>query len=185
MFLPEQQPTSELTSAYQTNYGTIDEQNGQIHDDNDNASIASSGMFPRGTTLTENLIENDILGILKEEFEREEEYNASVSQTDASTTIVKNYYGVRRALRTRMAMILLITFGLSTNSSYFIAAMGKPFGQTFIFDDHYLAAVISFGNIANCLGSFCCGKILDRIKFKVILFFFFLLNNLFNNLFLQ
>lgn len=78
----------------------------------------------------------------------------------------KSYYGVRKALRTRMALILFITFGLSTESSYFIGIMAKPFGQ-FIKDDKFLALIISVGNFANCIGGLICGRIMDRIKFKV------------------
>lgn len=176
MFLPEQSSGSVTQNEPATNYETMDESAEQItqQEEIDNQSIASSGMFPRRVTLTENLIDNDILGILKEEFERDEEFYASGQQptsstdgTNERTPVVKNYYGVRKALRTRMAMILLITFGLSTNSSYFIIAMGKPFGQTVINDDHFLATIISFASIANCVGSFLCGKILDKIKFKV------------------
>ncbi|XP_027202251.1 uncharacterized protein LOC113796224 [Dermatophagoides pteronyssinus] len=150
----------------------------------DDILSSSSGIFP-SSSLTENLIENDYLGILKEQFDHDEEYlsNINANRTNNSSDkdltdmnnerrpIVKNYYGVRKALRTRMAMILLITFGLSTNSSYFIGAMGKPYGQTFISDDHFLSTVIAFANIANCFGSFFCGKLLDRFKFKRTMIF--------------
>lgn len=143
----------------------------------DDIISSSSGIFP-SQSLTENLIENDYLGILKEQFDRDEEFisntrarqniEVETDQNNERRPIVKDYYGVRKALRTRMAMILLITFGLSTNSSYFIAAMGKPYGQSFISDDHFLSTVIAFANIANCFGSFFCGKLLDKFKFKVI-----------------
>lgn len=153
----------------------------------DDIVSSSSGIFP-STSLTENLIENDYLGILKEQFDHDEEflsnirrrntndpYNHYMTDTNAANNerrpIMKNYYGVRKALRTRMAMILLITFGLSTNASYFIGAMGKPYGQSFITDDHFLSTVIAFANLANCFGSFFCGKLLDRFKFKRTMIF--------------
>ncbi|KAH9501496.1 LOW QUALITY PROTEIN: uncharacterized protein LOC124496394 [Dermatophagoides farinae] len=153
----------------------------------DDIVSSSSGIFP-STSLTENLIENDYLGILKEQFDHDEEFLSNIRRgntndpynhymTDTNTAnnerrpIMKNYYGVRKALRTRMAMILLITFGLSTNASYFIGAMGKPYGQSFISDDHFLSTVIAFANLANCFGSFFCGKLLDRFKFKRTMIF--------------
>lgn len=176
MFLPEQQQSSTSggeQTAVGSNYDTIDEHLSAEGREEDLLSTTSSGVFPRGKSLTEDLIENDILGILKEEFDRDEELITSSRFREAEQSgetqplVVKNYYGVRKALRTRMALILFITFGLSTNSSYFISAMGKPYGQTFIKDDHYLATVIAFSNLANCFGSFFCGRLLDRIKFKV------------------
>lgn len=158
-----------------TNYGAME--------DGDECELTSSGGSGNtsdgflSTSWAENLLEKDVLGILREEVEnenmqqqqqeiaRQQQEGGTSSQTQPPPR--KNYFGVRRALRTKMALVLFITFGLSTESNYFITAMGKPFGQTFIFDDHYLAAVISLSNLANCFGSFLCGKMLDRYKFKV------------------
>lgn len=166
-----------------TNYGSFE---------NDRQSLINSDSLSEGTNHLDDtnisgvyqtashlkdLIENDVLGVLKDEFDRDDEILASSSHVNQElvasssddqtqpTAQKKNYYGVRKALRTRMAMILFITFGLSTESSYFISIMAKPYGQ-FIKDDKFLALIISLGNFANCIGSFVCGRIMDRIKFK-------------------
>ncbi|KAF7489185.1 hypothetical protein SSS_01632 [Sarcoptes scabiei] len=175
IFVPEFIPT--MTDSNNQASGSSDRRTDDSKTNVDDIlSVSSSGIFPQ-SSLTEDLIENDILGILKEQFDndshngREIDRIDSTGQSSENQPVVKNYYGVRKALRTRMAMILLITFGLSTNSSYFIGVMGKPYGQTFIHDDHFLSTVIAFSNLANCFGSFFCGKLLDRFKFKRTMIF--------------
>lgn len=161
------------TLSAQTQQINIDQQfadastHGTINALNDIEELESS------ISWTENFLEKDVLGILKEEIENDMERAAvqrqqadTVQQDSEETSIIKNYFGVRKAMRTKMALVLFITFGLSTESSYFIGSMGKPFGQSFIYDDHYLAAIISLSNLANCFGSFLCGKLLDKWKFK-------------------
>lgn len=198
--VPSQAAASETTPI--TGYGAFeDDRQALINSSNgrgseseadDNLSSGSDdveGVFKAAGHL-KDIIENDILGVLKEEFDRDDEWlrssgsdsprrrrsgsqemrgNGEIEGTDGNGEPVppkKNYFGVRKALKTRMALILFITFGLSTESSYFIGIMAKPYGQ-FIKDDKFLALIISVGNFANCIGGLICGRIMDRIKFKV------------------
>ena len=191
-------PSQAAGSTPETTYGAFEDDrqalinsNNSNGDNTDNTSESSDveGVY-KAVGHLKDIIEHDILGVLKDEFDREDELLRS-SSTSASprrnrsqqelvnTSEIdgqdgpippaapkKNYFGVRKALRTRMALILFITFGLSTESSYFIGIMAKPFGQ-FIQDDKFLALIISVGNFANCIGGLICGRIMDRIKFKV------------------
>ena len=210
--VPSQAAAPETTiasSSSSANYGSFEQSDDRQRLIN-NSSGGSSSDFVDGSGEEDKLnvegvykaaghlkevFESDILGVLKDELDRDEEEEdvlRSGSSSGASrdhqemqrTSSVdggageptaaaaaaeppkKSYYGVRKALKTRMALILFITFGLSTESSYFIGIMAKPFGQ-FIKDDKFLAAIISVSNFANCIGGLICGRIMDRIKFKV------------------
>ncbi len=79
-------------------------------------------------------------------------------------------YSLRQALTTRYFYILWITFGLSTQSAYFNGSMIKAFGQSFIFDDHYLALILSLSFIFNGIGGIFWGKLLDLLRFRVRFF---------------
>jgi hypothetical protein len=48
-----------------------------------------------------------------------------------------------------------------------IAALYKAFGQTFIYDDHFLAMVGSICSLFNCSGRLIYGFIMDKTSYKV------------------
>ncbi len=88
-------------------------------------------------------------------------------------------YSLRQALNTRYFYILWITFGLSTQSAYFNGSMIKAFGQSFIFDDHYLALILSLSFIFNGIGGIFWGKLLDFLRFRVRFFLEIISNQFF------
>jgi len=47
------------------------------------------------------------------------------------------------------------------------SAFNKPFGQTFIRDDHYLSLVTAITSVFNCTGRFVYGIIMDKFAYKV------------------
>lgn len=80
---------------------------------------------------------------------------------------IPNNYTLIESMRNKYFYVLWITFGLSTQSAYFIGAMIKAFGQSFISDDHYLAIILSLSFIVNGIGGVFWGKVLDYLKFQV------------------
>ena len=48
-----------------------------------------------------------------------------------------------------------------------VAALYKAFGQTFIYDDHFLAIVGAICSFFNCSGRLIYGMIMDKTSYKV------------------
>lgn len=60
-----------------------------------------------------------------------------------------------------------IMFALGGETVNFINALYKSFGQSFIADDHLLAAVGSLSSVFNCSGRVMWGKLLDKYDARV------------------
>ncbi|XP_054166488.1 uncharacterized protein LOC128963960 [Oppia nitens] len=75
-------------------------------------------------------------------------------------------YSLRYAIKTPLFTILLITFALSTQTTYLMNSMIKAFGQSYISDDHYLSVIVSLSFIINGMGGLFWGKVMDHLKFR-------------------
>ena len=71
-----------------------------------------------------------------------------------------------QVLRKRNFYILWFTFLCNGVASVFISANYKFFGNSFIHDDHFLAAVVSVSSIFNCLGRISWGLVADRTSYR-------------------
>ena len=73
---------------------------------------------------------------------------------------------LKEASQTTSFYLLLITFALGSQPSYFIN-LNKSFGETFIDDDQYLALVTSISFVTNAIGGVFWGHLFDYLGFKV------------------
>lgn len=95
-------------------------------------------------------------------------------------SLVEIKMSLREAISSRKFKVLTVVYGTMTQGVLFINAMLKVYGQTYIEDDLYLAWVSSMGSIANGLGRYFWGLMMDRYNFSfafttiTLLFSFFM-----------
>ena len=73
----------------------------------------------------------------------------------------------KKAFRTKELYLLWVTRLSVVLITQVIAALYKAFGQTFIFDDHFLSMVGSVSSFFNCSGRLLYGFIMDKTSYKV------------------
>lgn len=73
----------------------------------------------------------------------------------------------KEALKTHHLYLIAAMLSLSTVGSSGIITFYKAFGQTFIFDDRFLAITGSIAGIFNSTGRLFWGYLIDRFSFKV------------------
>ena len=73
----------------------------------------------------------------------------------------------KKALRTKELYLLWVTRLSVVLITQVIAALYKAFGQTFIFDDHFLSMVGAVSSFFNCSGRLLYGFIMDKTSYKV------------------
>ncbi|XP_014667549.1 PREDICTED: uncharacterized protein LOC106809104, partial [Priapulus caudatus] len=69
-------------------------------------------------------------------------------------------------LRTRSFWTLWIIIATGDQGIFFVANLYKVYGQTFIYDDKFLALVGSLASIGNSLGRIMWGIVIDKSTFK-------------------
>ncbi|XP_076323954.1 apicoplast pyruvate carrier 1-like isoform X2 [Tachypleus tridentatus] len=70
------------------------------------------------------------------------------------------------AVKTKEFYMLWFTFALNIQCVQFTNTMYKAFGQTFIFDDHFLAIVGSIASVFNSVGRIFWGSLQDKTSYK-------------------
>ena len=73
----------------------------------------------------------------------------------------------KQALRRKEFYILWVTRLSVVLITQVVAAMYKAFGQTFIFDDQFLAMVGSAASVFNCSGRLVYGLIMDKTSYRI------------------
>ena len=77
------------------------------------------------------------------------------------------YVSWKEAFRCKEFYILWVTRLSVVLITQVVAAMYKAFGQTFIFDDQFLAMVGSISAVFNCSGRLVYGLIMDKTSYKI------------------
>ena len=77
------------------------------------------------------------------------------------------YVSWKDAFRCKEFYILWVTRLSVVLITQVVAAMYKAFGQTFIFDDQFLAMVGSISAVFNCSGRLVYGLIMDKTSYKI------------------
>jgi len=93
----------------------------------------------------------------------EEESNTSPPNKNQAPIFVS----WRKAFRRKELYLLWVTRLSVVLITQVIANIYKTFGQTFIFDDHFLATVGSAASFFNCSGRLLYGLIMDKTSYKV------------------
>ena len=102
-------------------------------------------------------------------FDRKVEKNGPkllVDDTDENEEIIPSV-SWKQALCRREFYILWVTRLSVVLITQVVAAMYKAFGQTFIYDDQFLAMVGSISSVFNCSGRLVYGLIMDKTSYRV------------------
>ncbi|KAG9509364.1 yhjX [Fragariocoptes setiger] len=82
--------------------------------------------------------------------------------------ILEKEMSLRSAIRSREFWVLYFVYGITTQGVLLINSVAKEYGQLFIKDDMYLAAVGSLASVANCLGRLFWGIGVDHFEFGLL-----------------
>merc|ERR1719495_1364106 len=93
----------------------------------------------------------------------EEESNTSPPNKNQAPIFVS----WRKAFRRKELYLLWVTRLSVVLITQVIANIYKTFGQTFIYDDHFLSTVGSVSSFFNCSGRLLYGLIMDKTSYKV------------------
>ncbi|KAG0729950.1 Oxalate:formate antiporter [Chionoecetes opilio] len=103
---------------------------------------------------------------------KEVTYDAQELQTISPATVTATTEPCKdlkpaEIIKNRTFYVLWLMYFFNTIAIGYINAMGKSFGQTFIKDDHFLAAMVSLAAIFNAGGRVVWGRLMDLTSFRV------------------